>query len=156
MNQSELKKNMFQLEAIFDKYLREKAPGLPKNWKEFLVKIIPYLAVIGVIMILPATLAIFGISSFLVPLGTFGGMMMGRPFLGVGYLINVLFLIIVLILQALAISPLFKRAKKGWRYLYYAALLNGLNSVIHFDLGGLIIGTALSLYLLFQIKEYYH
>ena len=156
MVKSDFSSMMKRLEGLLEEYLAKKAPGLPKNWKEFLVKITPYLVIIGVILGVPAVLALLGISSFVIPLGTFGGMMTGRPLLGVDYLIQVLFLIIVLFLEALAIAPLFRRKKKGWQYLYYAALINGLNSLIHFELGGLIIGTGLSLYLLFQVKEYYN
>lgn len=156
MNKSDSSKIIEQLEIFLEKYLVEKAPSIPKSWKDFLVKITPYLVIIGVISGVPVVLALLGITSFVIPLGTFGGMMTGRPLLGVGYLIQALFLIVVLFLEALAIAPLFARKKKGWRYLYYAALINGLNSLIHFDLGGLIIGTGLSLYLLFQVKEYYN
>ncbi len=155
MSQSDFFKIMGQLEALLDKYLREKAPSLPKDWKEFLVKISPYLAILGVIVLAPTVLAAFGLGTFVVPFGTMGGMMTGRPFLGLSYLIGVLFAAAQLVFIALAVSPLFKRAKKGWQYLYYAALLGGVSSLIRFYLGGLIIGTGLSLYFLFQVKEYY-
>lgn len=155
MSQSELKKNMSQLEAILDKYLREKAPSLPKNWKDFLVKIVPYLAIIGVILGVPTVLVLLGLNTVGLPFLMVGGAMTGRPFLGVSYLVANLFFIATLVLQALAISPLFKRQEKGWRYLYYAALVGGVASLIRFDLVGLIIGTGLPLYLLFQVKEYY-
>lgn len=155
MAQSDFSKTMGQLEALLDKYLREKAPKLPKDWQEFLVKLSPYLAILGVIVLAPTVLAAFGLSTFVVPFRTMGGMMTGRPFLGLSYLLSVLFVAVQLVLIALAISPLFKRAKKGWRYLYYATLLGGVSSLIGFDFGGLIIGTGLSLYILFQVKEYY-
>lgn len=155
MAQSDFSKTMGQLEALLDKYLREKAPALPKDWKEFIVKISPYLAILGLIALVPTILTLFGLSAFVVPFGTIGGMMAGRPFLGLSYLLSVLFAAVQLVLIALAISPLFKRAKKGWRYLYYMALLSGVSSLIRFDLAGLIIGTGLSLYILFQVKEYY-
>lgn len=155
MTQSDFQKNMSQLETLLDKYLREMAPALPKNWKEFLVEIVPYLAIIGVVIGIPAVLTLLGLSTVGLPFFMIGGAMTGRPFKGVSYLIANLFLIVTLVLEALAILPLFKREKKGWRYLYYAALVGGLSSLIRFDLIGLIIGTGLSLYLLFQIKEYY-
>ncbi len=155
MAQSDFSKTMGQLEALLDQYLRQKAPSLPKDWKEFLIKVSPYLAILGVIVLAPTVLAAFGLSAFIVPFGTMGGMMSGRPFLGLNYLLSVLFIGAEMVFMALAISPLFKRAKKGWQYLYYAALLGGVSSLIRFDLGGLIIGTGLSLYILFQVKEYY-
>ncbi len=155
MAQSDFSKTMGQLEALLDQYLREKAPGIPKEWKEFIVKVLPYLAIVGVIFLIPTVLAAFGLGTFVGPFGTIGGMATGRPFLGLNYLIGVLFVAAELVFIALAVSPLFKRAKKGWQYLYYAALLGGVSSLIRFDLAGLIIGTGLSLYILFQVKEYY-
>lgn len=155
MTQSDFPKTMGQLETLLDKYLRNKAPGIPKDWKEFIVKISPYLAIVFVILLAPNVLAAFGIGAFIVPFGTIGGMMAGRPFLGLNYWLSALFIAVEMVFMGLAISPLFKRAKKGWQYLYYATLLGGVSSLIRFDLSGLIIGTGFSLYLLFQVKEYY-
>lgn len=155
MTQSDFQKNVSQLETVLDKYLREKAPSLPKNWKEFLVKIVPYFTILGVVLGVPAVLALLGMGTIFIPFSTIGGIMTGRPFLGLNYLIQALFLVIILVLEALAISPLFRKDKKGWQYLYYVALLNGVVNLFSFNLAGLIIGTGLSLYLLFQIKEYY-
>lgn len=152
---SDLKSLMGGLEDNLDLYLGKKAPQLPKEWRELLVKIAPYLAIIGVIIGIPGVLALFGMGAFVVPLGTIGGMMSGRPFLGVGYIVSVIFLAGMIVLEALSISPLFKRSKTGWNLLYYSTLLGAVQNLLSFNLGGLIIGTLLSLYLLFQVKEYY-
>lgn len=152
---SDFKSLMGQLEANLDEYLGKKAPAIPKEWKEFIVKIAPYLAIIGVVIGIPGVLAIFGLSAFVVPLGTIGGVVSGQPFLGVGYIISVLFLAGVVILEALSISPLFKRSKTGWNYMFYATLLGAIQNLINFNIGGLVIGTLLSLYVLFQVKEFY-
>lgn len=152
---SDFKSIMGQLESNLDEYLGKKAPQLPKEWRELLVKVAPYLAIIGVVLGVPGVLALLGLGTFIVPLGTFGGLVTGRPFLGFGYLINVLFLALMIVLEALSISPLFKRSKIGWRYMYFATLVGAVQNLINFNLGGLIIGTLLSLYLLFQVKEYY-
>lgn len=152
---SDFKSLFGQLESNLDLYLGQKAPQLPKEWKEFIVKVAPYLAIFGVVFGIPAVLALFGFSAFVLPIGTLGGMMSGRPFLGVGYIVNVLFLVGVIILEALAISPLFKRSKTGWNYMFYATLLGAIQNLVSFNVGGLIIGTLLSLYILFQVKELY-
>lgn len=149
-------KSLFKsLEDNLDLYLGKKAPQLPKEWREFLVKIAPYLAILGVIIGVPGVLALLGLGTFIVPLGTIGGIVSGKPFLGLGYLVNVIFLGVMIVLEALAISPLFKRSKTGWNYLYYSTLLGAVQNIIGFNIGGLIIGTLISLYLLFQVKEYY-
>ncbi len=152
---SDFKSLMGQLESNLNEYLGKKAPQIPKKWKEIIVKIAPYLAIIGVVVGIPGVLAIFGLSTFIVPLGTIGGVVSGQPFLGVGYIISVLFLAGVIILEALSISPLFKRSKIGWNYMFYATLLGAVQNLINLNIGGLVIGTLLSLYILFQVKEFY-
>lgn len=142
------------LEGKLDE-LNKQAPQLPGNWKEFIVKIAPYLAIIGVIFGIPAVLTLLGFGAFFVPMGTIYGVASGRPFLGAGYLISVFFLIAVMILEALSISPLFKRSKTGWNYMYYATLLGAVQNLISFNLTGLVIGTLIGLYLLFQVRGLY-
>ena len=58
-------------------------------------------------------------------------------------------------LQVMAIPGLFKRKIKSWRLLFYISLISALLSLVKFDLGGLIVGTGISWYILFQIKSYY-
>jgi hypothetical protein len=149
-------RSMFgKLEVTLGEYLGKKAPQLPKNWKDVIVKFAPYLAIIGVVLGIPGLLALFGIGTFVIPLGTLGGVISGRPFLGVGYLLNVIFFGVILVLEALAIPGLFSRSKKAWNLLYWSALVGAVQNIISFNVGGLIIGTLLSLYVLFQVKEYY-
>jgi hypothetical protein len=152
---SDFSSQMRQLEDMLDQYLNKKAPAIPTAGKEALVKFAPYLAILGVILMIPTILAVLGLGAVLAPLGVIGGAMTGRPFLGLGYLISVVFSVAMLVLTFLSINPLFKRERKGWQYMYYAALLGGVNDLLHFDLVGLIIITGLSLYILFQVREYY-
>jgi hypothetical protein len=152
---SDFSSQMAQLEDMLNQYLNKKAPAIPTAGKEALVKFAPYLAILSVILMIPTILAVLGLGAFLAPLGLIGGAMTGRPFLGFGYLIGVVFSIVILVLTILSINPLFKRERKGWLYMYYAALLGGVNSILHLDLVGLIITTGLWLYLLFQVREYY-
>ncbi|MCX7880984.1 MAG: chromate transporter [Patescibacteria group bacterium] len=137
------------LEENLDLYLGKKAPALPDNWREFLVKASPYLTILGVI------LAVLGLGGLALPFSTFGGAMVGRPFLGVNYLLSAVLLIAITVLEALAIPGLFSRNKKGWHYLYYSALINALYNIVFFNLSSLLIGSLLSFYLLFQVRGYY-
>lgn len=149
-------KGMFKkLEAILEEYLGKKAPSIPKQWKETIVKFAPYLTIIGVVFGVLGFLALLGLGTFLVPLGTIGGMMTGRPFLGFGFILNIVFLGLVVLLEGLAIRGLFSRSKKAWNFLYRSALVGAVQNLVSFNIGGLIIGTVLSLYILFQVKEYY-
>jgi len=144
-----------KLEITLDEYLGKKAPQLPGQWKEVLVKVAPYLAIVAVVLGIPGILALLGIGTFVVPLGTVGGILSGHPFLGLSYLFNVIFLAVTIVLEGMAIPGLFSRAKKGWNFLYWGALVGTVQNVLTFNLGGLVIGTLLSLYVLFQVKSYY-
>ncbi|MFA6016957.1 MAG: hypothetical protein WC744_02630 [Patescibacteria group bacterium] len=144
-----------KLEGILEEYLVKKAPSLPKEWKEIIVKFSPYLAIIGVLMGIPGVLALLGAGAILAPLGFVGGMMSGRPFLGVGFIVNVVFLGLMVVLEALAIPGLFSRSKKAWTLLYWSALVGVVQNIVSFNVGGLIIGGLISMYFLFQVKEYY-
>ena len=144
-----------KLEVTLEEYLGKKAPQLPKEWKEIIVKFAPYLAVIGVIMGVLGLFAMLGMGTFLVPLGAVGGMITGQPFLGFSYILNIVFLGIVTLLEGLAVSGLFSRSKKAWTFLYWSALVGIVQNIISFNIGGLVIGGLLSLYVLFQVKEYY-
>ncbi|MFA5770181.1 MAG: hypothetical protein WC894_01640 [Patescibacteria group bacterium] len=145
-----------KLESTLEEYLVKKAPfQLPENVKEIIVKFAPYLAILGVVMGIPGVLALLGAGAILAPIGLVGGLMAGKPFLGFGYIVSVVFLAVMVLLEGLAIPGLFSRSKKAWTFLYWSALVGVVQNIISFNVGGLIIGGLLSMYFLFQVKEYY-
>jgi hypothetical protein len=152
---SDFSSGMRQLEDILDQYLNKKAPAIPTAGKEALVKFAPYLAILSVIVMAPTIIGILGLGTFLAPFGLISGALTGRPFLGLGYMIGVVFSIVMLVLSVLSINPLFKRERKGWLYMFYAVLLGGVHDLLQLNLVGLIIFTGLWLYVLFQVREYY-
>jgi len=153
---SDFKGALGKLEVTLEEYLVKKAPvTIPKEWKEIIVKFAPYLAILGVVMGIPAVLALLGAGTILAPLGFVGGMMTGRPFLGVGFIVNVLFLGAMVLLEGLAIPGLFSRSKKAWNFLFWSSLLGIVQNLVTFNIGGLVIGGIISMYFLFQVKEYY-
>ncbi len=152
---ADVKSVLSNLESTLEVYLVKKAPALPTQWRELLVRFAPYLAIIGVIVGVPGVLALFGLGALIVPFGTIGGIASGKPFLGVGYLFNVVFLGLMVLLEALSIPGLFGRKKAGWNFMFWGTLVGAVQNVLSFNIGGLVIGTLLSLYLLFQVKEYY-
>jgi hypothetical protein len=135
-----------QLEPIFAKQL----PGLPENVKEIIVKFAPYLAIIGVIFSLPAILAVLGLGAVAVPFAALGGV---SAFTGLS--LSIIFLVISTIIMIMAIPGLFARSIKAWRLMFYSTLVSAVSSLVAMNLGGLIIGTAISFYFLFQVKSYY-
>jgi len=139
-----------EIAGIFAKF-----PPFPDNVKEILAKIAPYLCILGVVLGGFALLAVLGVGVGVSAIGAsaYGGM-------GI-YWISMAFLAIMVVLEALAISPLMKREKKGWNNLYYIFLLSLVNGVVGmFGFGGMvsgIISLALSFgiggWVLFQIRE---
>lgn len=127
-----------------------KLPPLPANIKEFIVKVAPWVDLVLLIILLPAILFIFGLGTLLLPFGFLGG-------LGAGTLGIIAFGLsaVNIVLYAIAIPGLLKRQRRGWVLNYYAALIGAVQDLLSRDLFGLIIGTGISLYILFQIRSYY-
>lgn len=140
-----------QLTDLLDTYLVKKVPGLPIPWKDFIVKILPWFTLIILILAIPLILAFLGISLVLLPFSFVGNL--GT---GLNAFISWLVLVAAFILDALALPGLFGGKKQGWTYLYWGILLNGVYNLFTLNLGSLIIGTGLSLYILFQVKSYYN
>lgn len=139
-----------QLNDLLELYLVKKAPALPKNIKEAIVKFGPWITLILIVLALPLLLAVFGLGTILLPFSFLGGVSAGYK-----ATLGLLFSGITVLLEIVALPGLFKRAKAGWNLVYYAALIGAIEHVLTFNIGGLIIGTLLSLYILFQVKEYY-
>lgn len=139
-----------QLTGLLEEYLLKKAPGLPTSWKDFIVKVLPWFTLIVLILSVPLILAFLGISLVILPISFMGGF--GS---GVNTFISWLVLVASFILDLLALKGLFNFKKQGWTYLYWGVLLNGVYNLFTLNLGSLVIGTGISLYILFQIRSYY-
>ncbi len=142
--------SLSQLESTLELYFAKKAPAMPENIKEALVKYGPYITLIIMILALPALLAIFGLGTIMMPFSYLGGFRSGMM-----YSFGTMLSLAILIMQVIALPALFKRQISGWKLMYYIALIQVVQNLLRFDLGGLIIGGAISFYILFQIKSYY-
>lgn len=147
---TDFKATLSGLESTLKVYLVDKAPSIPENIKEIIVKFSPWLALIFFVLSLPAILFALGIGTIFTPFSYLGGLRVGMS-----YTIGMIFTAAVLVIEAIAIPGLFKRKISAWKLLFYASLLSGIQALISFNLGGLIIGTGLSLYILFQVRSYY-
>ena len=144
-------KNMLvELENKMAEFFIKKLPSMPENIKEIIVKYGPYLIVIMMILMVPAILAVMGIGIAATPLALMAG-----PRHGFALLISAIFGLLMIVLELMAIKGLFKRELKAWKLLFYISLIQAFSSLIRFDLGGLIIGSGISWYILFQIRSYY-
>lgn len=146
-----VKSGLGGLEKTLEVYLVDKAPfQLPDGAKEFMVKYGPWIILVLLVLSLPALLLAFGLGTLVAPFAFLGGLQAG-----VTYGVGMIFSVVVLVMEALALPGLFGRKMSGWRMMFYATLVGAVQNVITFSLGGLVIGTLLSLYILFQIKSYY-
>ncbi|MEN9407672.1 MAG: hypothetical protein RLZZ455_888 [Candidatus Parcubacteria bacterium] len=146
-------KTLTQLETTLELYFVKKAPALPLNIKEIIVKIAPYLTIISLILTIPAILLLFGLGSVATMLAPMGGVqtVTGLPTMWLG----IVLLIPVVILEAMAIPGLFARKATGWRYMYWAQLVGVVSNLVSLNIMGAIIGAIIGFYFLFQIKSHY-
>lgn len=145
----DIKDMMNQLEAKLEEIFTKKLWTLPKKAKEIIVLIAPYLSIISLIAVIPMVLSLVGLTLF-TSVAFLGGVRIGFD-----YLISVVFALISGILAISVVPGLFKKQIKAWRVLFWITLINAISQLLKMDLGGLIIGTGISWYILFQVKEYY-
>jgi hypothetical protein len=146
-------KDIAGLENTLNEYFGKKAPALPVNIKELLVKFAPWLSVIGVVISIPALLALVGLGGIVAitaPLGGVSGIQAGF-----GYTISMIFLVATVVLEALAIPGLFAKSKAGWKMMFYSVLVSAVGSILSMNIVSAIIGFAIGCYFLFQVREYY-
>lgn len=146
------------LEEKLALYFEKKAPPLPKGVKEFLVAVAPWAVLLVTVLSVPAFLGLVGLSAVM-PAVRYGWGMMGSGFGMMGrsgfFFVESAFLVAKIVLYVLALPGLFKRLNSGWKYMYYATLLNVVKDVLNLDFIGLVIGSLIALYVLFQVRSYY-
>ncbi len=133
---------------------------LPVVAKEFIVKYGPWISLAIGILMLPLILtaiAVMGIA------GTYVAAY-GTGQVGLFYWLAVLALVIQVIVMFISIPMLLKRERRGWLLIFYANIFSLVYSVLnsfsygYLNLGGLLsglVGAAIGLYFLFQIRSYY-
>jgi hypothetical protein len=146
----DLKTLYTQFETTIEELLVKKAPPLPTNAKEILVKYAPYISILVVVLSIGPVLALLGLSAVFAPIAYMGGVYSGTSFS-----LPILFLIASLAVEIAAIPGLFSRKLSAWKLMYYGVLINAVYALLRFDLGSLILGSLISLYFLFQVKTYY-
>lgn len=130
-----------------------KAPALPKNVKDVLVNITPWIALIfGVLGILGAVAGL-GILTVFSPLAVLGGMNSATSY-GGGF-IAALFWLASSVLLLAAFPGTKARKMQGWNMLFWSEMVGLIGSIISLQIIPGIIGALIWFYLLFQIKSYY-
>ncbi len=142
---------LMQIEEEIGKVYAKITFHLPTGLKEFIVKFGPWITLILMVIAIPAMLIALGLTAVFTPVA----MMYGRVHSGGMYFITGAISLFALILEAMALPGLFKRQIGGWRLILYSILVSAVGSLIAMDFGSLIIGTLLSLYVLYEVKSYY-
>jgi len=146
-----------QMEDFFDTYLHKKAPfHLPPGFKEWVVKFGPWITLVLMVLTLPLILAALGLTAFFNHTTVvYGGYVYSSYVYSPMYMLEGLISLAALILEAAALPGLFKRSLKGWHLVYYAVLVGAVGQLVGGNIIGLIINVVVSMYFLFEIKEYY-
>jgi hypothetical protein len=131
-------------------FFLNKLPSLPEGVKEFLVNFSPWIVLVMLVMMLPAVLAVFGLGAMMAP---FGYMMGGR--FGYGYSITWIISLVSFALTVFALPGLFKRQMSAWKLMFYSVFVTAVGSLLSGEIISMIVGAAISLYILYQIKSYY-
>jgi uncharacterized membrane protein HdeD (DUF308 family) len=116
---------------------------LPVEWKEFIVKVTPWIMV----LLVPLYIFVIGLSAFTSLFTAF----FDHPLWSLGMLFGALGLFCSL----LSIKGLFDRKREGWVWAYYAFLLFLLGDILYLRFFDAILTFLVSGYFLFQIREYY-
>lgn len=136
-----------KLDIFLTDLFTKKAPQLPKNAKDWLVKAMPWVILVFAVLTIPAILAALGVGVVVTPL-------VGDQVMTLGYWVGVTGSIVQIALELLAVPSLFRREMQGWSLLYYSALIGALIAVVNLSIIG-FVGTIIELYILYQIKSQY-
>jgi len=142
------------IERTLQEYMVAKAPPLPENIKEILVRIAPWATLIVLLVTLPLVLFALGLGALLAPFAFLAGPGAGLHY-GMMYMLSMLVLGVSVVLEALSIPGLFKRSESGWRFAFYGTLVGVAYNIVSFNLIGAIIGGLIGFYFLFQVRSYY-
>lgn len=132
------------IEAALLPLFTTKAPfQLPEIWKDGIVKYGPW------VMLIFAPLSILAIG-----LGSIAGIF---SLFTVNFLaaVSLLLTLIAIVLDLLAIKPLFDTKLRGWNLVFLSWLINLVAAVIDVNLFGLVLSFLLGGFFLFQVREKY-
>lgn len=162
---------MNSLEQTLNDVFVKKAPALPNGVKEWIVKYLPYInLVLGVLSLLAAynlwhwahTINRYGdlVNSLS---AAYGGSQVVSNRLGFAVWLALIVMIVEAVIYIIAFAPTRDRKKSGWDLLFLALLINVVYGLVMLFSGyngfgslvGSVIGTAIGLYFLFQIRAKY-
>ena len=130
-------------------------PHLPKNWVKNIVKILPYLVLIGGIVSL-----ITGLQSLFAFNRNRDWVMHWMQISRTYYYVTAGFSILLALLYLMAYKPTKNKEYEGWLLLFWASVLSLVQSIVLIIFGwgnlfGSLIGAAIGFYLLYEIRSEY-
>lgn len=132
------------LEAELLPVFTVKAPfQLPVEWKNLIVKVIPWIMLI----LIPLSLLAIGLGTLASLISLFTLHLLTA--------ISITVSLIGLVCSLLSIKGLFDRTRDGWVWSYYSFLISVLSNIIGLNFISAIIGFLIGGFFLFQIREYY-
>lgn len=137
-----------KLEVVLEGFFLKKLPALPLKVKEFIVKAMPWFILAVLALTVKMILTVWGMRG--VVMSGYGGYGMRY-----GYAVGGILSFVSMVLVLLALPGLFKRSRSSWKLMFYSSLVMVLDYLISLQLGSLIIGSGISLYVLFQVKSLY-
>ena len=131
-----------------------KAPVLPKNARDVLVSIAPWIALVFGVLAVLAGIGGLGIFTAFSPLA--------YMYAGAGFstllIVSAVVAIAEGVIMVLAFAPLKARKVRGWNLLVVSEVLAVVSSVVSLRVGDVVsalIGAAIAFYILFQVESYY-
>ena len=136
-------------EAMMEEWFL-KLPPLPKNAREALVKITPWIALIFGILGILAGLAGFGLLAAFSPFIAMGSGLNGAA----GSLVSAFLALVASVFLLLGFPGTKNKKMQGWKMLFWSEVISVIGAVIAISLSGVVF-SAIGFYLLYQIKSYY-
>jgi len=160
-----------KLENTIEGWLKP-LPHLPADWRKWLSENVWWIVLIGVILSVIGTImlvmAVIAAMSFVSTttnyLGAYGVKVVQVYTVGwyIATIISAVSLVVTIIIEAMAISPLKVLNKKGWDLMFIAYLIGIALSVVSavltltiINLIGTAIGAAIGAYFLFEIRSHF-
>lgn len=140
----ELEKLIAPMEEAF-----AKLPPLPKGVKDFIVTILPWLALIFGLLGVLVALAALGILTFLAPLAAIGNVNQTTA-LTIGLILGMISSVVTLV----SFPGLLSKKITGWNLIFLSVVVGVISSIEAIFIVGIIV-SLIEFYILFQIKSYY-
>ena len=127
-----------------------KLPPLPKTWRDIIVNVTPWIALVFGVLGVLGSLAAFGFTAFFSPLIALGGGIGAAT----GGIIGSVLAFIASVLMVAAFPGTRARKLSGWNLLFWSEVVSTVASVVAFSISG-VVGALIGFYILFQIKSHY-